>query len=141
MQGKIRIASQTDFNAISILDKEATDARLDRSIQIAKAIAETRCYVMASGLEIQGFAIGNLHAFRGMDFLDLVVVSPHNRRQGIASSLITHFRSLSKTAECWTSTNKSNIPMIALLRKLQWCESEHIEELDPGDPELFFYIN
>jgi GNAT superfamily N-acetyltransferase len=76
-----------------------------------------------------------------MDFLDLVVVDPSNRREGIATLLITHFRETSRTAERWTSTNESNQIMISLLRKLGWHESDHIEQLDLGDPELFFHTN
>lgn len=30
--------------------------------------------------------------------------------------------------------------MISLLRKLGWKESGHTEDLDLGDPDLFFYI-
>lgn len=141
MQRTIRNAEPTDFDAISNLDKEVIGTRLDRSGRIATAIAELGCNVMASGSNIQGFSIASPNAFRGMDFLDLVVVSPLNRRQGIATHLIAHFRETSKTPERWTSTNQSNQAMISLLRKLNWHESDHIEELDLGDPEMFFYIN
>lgn len=139
-QGKIRFAIPSDLDALSRLDKEATRLGLDRSGQIAKAISEYRCHVMAAGLVIQGFTIRSPQAFQGMDFLDLIVVAPEYRGQKIATSLLAHFSEMSDSAECWTSTNQSNIPMISLLRKLQWCESDHIEELDEGDPELFFYI-
>lgn len=141
MQDKIRVADAADLDSICHLDAEASGFTLDRTKEISRAVYEARCFVMASGANIQGFAIRSPQGFRGMDFLDLVVVSLHERRQGIATSLITHFRNMSRTAECWTSTNQSNLPMIALLRKLQWRESGHIEQLDLGDPELFFFIN
>lgn len=76
-----------------------------------------------------------------MDFLDLIVVGSAYRRQGIATSLITNFSEMSDTDECWTSTNQSNRAMISLLTKLHWYKSDHSEELDEGDPELFFFIN
>jgi len=140
MQAKIRVATPADFDAIRILDQEATGSTLDRSSEITKAIADLRCHVMAEGSDIRGFTIRSPHAFRGWDFLDLVVVSASYRRRGVATLLITHFSETSNTNERWTSTNESNRPMISLLRKLHWCESDHVEELDPGDPELFFYI-
>lgn len=140
MQAKIRFATPADFDAILSLDKEATDSTLDRSQQIAEAIAESRCQVMAAGPDIQGFAIKSSKAFRGMDFLDLLVVGSPYRRRGIATSLITHFSEMSDTDESWTSSNQSNQPMISLLTKLHWCQSDHSEELDQGDPEWFFFI-
>ncbi|HEY3293129.1 MAG TPA: GNAT family N-acetyltransferase, partial [Candidatus Nanopelagicaceae bacterium] len=93
------------------------------------------------GSSIQGFAIHKPQAFRGMDFMDLLVVDPSFRRKGIATLLLVHFVENSNTPQSWTSTNRSNGPMISLLRKLNWCESDHIEELDPGDPDLFFFTN
>jgi hypothetical protein len=53
--------------------------------------------------------------------------------------LIAHFPEMSKTIECWTSANQSNQAMISLPRKLGWQESDYTEELDLGDPELFFF--
>lgn len=140
MEQVIRNAYPVDFEAISNLDLEIIGFAKDRSENIAKAISETRCKVVESSSAIQGFSIASPTAFRGMDFLDLVVVSPSSRRQGIATLLIKHFRESATTPECWTSTNQSNVAMISLLRKLGWHESDHVEELDLGDPELFFFI-
>ena len=141
MELKIRTAEPVDFDAIAALDREVIGSALDRSEKIAKAISEKRCSVAESNSVIQGFSIAIPKSFRGMDFLDLVVVSPSRRRQGIATLLIAHFRKTSTSSECWTSTNESNQRMISLLRKLGWHESDHIEQLDLGDPELFFHTN
>lgn len=141
MERIIRNAEPADFDAISNLDREVIGSALDRSENIARAISEFRCDVVECDSVILGFSIAIPKSFRGMDFLDLVVVSPSSRRQGIATLLIAHFRKTSTTAECWTSTNQSNAAMISLLRKLDWQESDHVEYLDLGDPELFFHIN
>lgn len=138
MQERIRVAVAEDFYAIRNVDREFVGDRLDRSSQISKAIDEMRCHIMSSDPTIQGFAISSHGTFKGMDFLDLVVVDPASRRQGIASLLIKNFQETCATTQCWTSTNQSNTAMISLLRKLGWQESDHIEELDPGDPDLFF---
>lgn len=141
MQERIRIAVAEDFYAIRNVDREFVGGRLNRSSQISKAIDEMRCHVMSSGSIIQGFAVCSRRSFREMDFLDLIVVDPLSRRQGVASLLIKNFQETGTTTQCWTSTNQSNTAMISLLRKLGWQESDHIEELDPGDPELFFFIH
>ena len=39
----------------------------------------------------------------------------------------------------FTSTNRSNLPMLNLLRKEQWLFSGELVGLDEGDPELVFY--
>ena len=119
MERIIRSAEFADFDAISNLDRE----------------------VIESDSIIQGFSIASPKTFRGMDFLDLVVVRHSSRRQGIATLLISHFRKTSTTSKCWTSTNESNHAMISLLRELNWHESDHVEELDLGDLKLFFYIS
>lgn len=43
------------------------------------------------------------------------------------------------TPKLFTSTNVSNLPMQALLRKLGYHESGIIFNLDPGDPELVYW--
>jgi N-acetylglutamate synthase-like GNAT family acetyltransferase len=141
MKQMLRKAEVVDFDAIATLDKEVIETTLVRSEKITRAIRESRCNVVISSSTVQGFAISNPKAFKGMDFLELVVVNPSTRRLGIATLLISRFRESSNTPECWTSTNQSNQAMITLLRKLGWYESDHVEELDLGDPELFFYIN
>jgi hypothetical protein len=39
----------------------------------------------------------------------------------------------------FTSTNRSNDAMRALLRTEGWSSSGELDGLDPGDPELVFY--
>ena len=141
MQSKIRRAESDDIVAIQNLDGQALNSAFNREEQIRAAVLEYRCHVMATGSSIQGFAIHKPQAFRGMDFMDLLVVDPSFRRKGIATLLLVHFVENSNTPQSWTSTNRSNGPMISLLRKRNWCESDHIEELDPGDPDLFFFTN
>jgi hypothetical protein len=43
-------------------------------------------------------------------------------------------------AKLFTSTNRSNLPMQALLAKLGFVQCGEVNELDPGDPELFFVL-
>lgn len=139
MQKLIRIANLADFDAIQHLDQRVATSNLDRSARIMQAVNENGCYALISNSFIQGFALIQQNAFRRMDFLDLLVVDPVFRRQGVASSLIKHFIENATTEFCWTSTNASNTPMITLLKKSGWINSGYREELDPEDPDIFFY--
>ena len=44
-------------------------------------------------------------------------------------------------SEIWTSTNRSNLAMRALLAKLEWKFCGDLNGLDEGDPEMFFKSN
>ena len=44
-----------------------------------------------------------------------------------------------KKEKLFTSTNKSNVPMQKLMEKLKYKKSGIVHNLDPGDPELFFF--
>lgn len=139
MQNIIRIADIADFAAILDIDQKVVGDELNRFDQIFQAVQEDRCHVLLSDSRIVAFMIFTPQSFRGMDFLNLLVVDPTYRRQGVATALIGEFMKNSITPECWTSTNVSNQNMLSLLRKLEWIESDHIEELDPGDPDIFFF--
>lgn len=140
MQNTIRIANAQDFFAIMGIDQRVIGNELDRTDQILQAIGESNCHVLFIDSRIVGFEIATPESFRGMDFLDLLVVDHAYRSQGIATALVSYFIKNSSTSECWTSTNESNVGMISLLKKLGWTESGHKEDLDPGDPDLFFSI-
>jgi len=46
-----------------------------------------------------------------------------------------------ETRKLFTSTNESNQPMQQLLSVLGYVPSGVIHNLDPGDPELVFYLD
>ena len=141
MQNKIQWASAKDLDASLEINQKVVGPDQNRSAQISKAVRERRCRVLISNSRITGFMISSPRSFKEMDFLNLLVVDPEYRRKGIASSLIDQFRADSTTAECWTSTNASNQDMLKLLENLSWAESEYSEELDPGDPDVFFFTH
>ncbi len=85
-----------------------------------------------------GYAVTHRHFF-GQPMLELVMVAPDFRRQGIGAQLIGAAISAADPV-LWTSTNQSNRPMQALLERLGFVRSGIIEGLDPGDPELVYRI-
>jgi hypothetical protein len=46
----------------------------------------------------------------------------------------------STTADVFTSTNESNLPMQALLNSEGWVLSGKLVGLDDGDPELVYFL-
>ncbi|HAA85639.1 MAG TPA: N-acetyltransferase, partial [Kosmotogaceae bacterium] len=56
----------------------------------------------------------------------------------IGSMLMRHVEGLCESERLFTSTNQSNEPMQSLLEKMGYKRSGVIDDLDPGDPEVFF---
>lgn len=140
MNREIRWAVETDRAAIWHIDKEVVGKLPGRSEQIARAIEKQLCKVILSNSKIVGFMIWNASSFRGSDFLALLVVDASNRRQGLASALLNDFRDMSERGIVWTSTNTSNAGMRSLLKKSKWVESDYSEDVDPGDPDIFYFL-
>jgi GNAT superfamily N-acetyltransferase len=75
--------------------------------------------------------------FFGKPFVSLLVVHPAARRQGLGRAHLAQATG-GGHGELWTSTNRSNAAMRALLAKTGWQFCGELVGLDPGDPELFF---
>ena len=68
----------------------------------------------------------------------MLFVELYHRRSGIGSALIKYVEGFCKSDRIFTSTNASNKPMQDLLKKLEYNQSGIVNDLDPGDPELFY---
>jgi len=53
--------------------------------------------------------------------------------------LLRHLISICRTPKLFSSTNRSNLPMQALLLKTGFAESGIVYNLDAGDPEVIYY--
>jgi ribosomal protein S18 acetylase RimI-like enzyme len=69
----------------------------------------------------------------------MLYIKEEYRRRGIGIRLIKHLESKCKVEKLFTSTNKSNKPMQKLLNKMNYQKSGIVHNLDPGDPELFYF--
>jgi GNAT superfamily N-acetyltransferase len=88
---------------------------------------------------VSGYAVVRSHSFFGRDFVELLAVAADERRHGVGGLLLQQAVGLSSTKRIFTSTNRSNTPMIGLLEKEGWQFSGQLEGIDEGDPELVYY--
>jgi ribosomal protein S18 acetylase RimI-like enzyme len=130
-------ATGDDYDAVRALDRLLAGVR-DRGEALRSWIAAGECVVARDGNVVPGFAVADC-SFFAQGFLVLLVVHPDRRRQGIASMLVRYVEEHCPAAKLFTSTNRSNTAMQAVLRSLGFLESGVVENLDEGDPELIYF--
>jgi ribosomal protein S18 acetylase RimI-like enzyme len=79
-----------------------------------------------------------LTEFFGHRFVNVLAVASHERRNGHAGVLLAAAEANLPTDRIFTSTNRSNTPMHALLARYGWSRCGEVDQLDPGDPEVFY---
>lgn len=67
------------------------------------------------------------------------MVAPALRGQGIGSTLLAALQQQCRTEKLFTSVNASNTGMQALLLRQGFVLSGQVDNLDDGDPELFYF--
>ncbi|CAI0859327.1 GNAT family N-acetyltransferase [Serratia ficaria] len=135
---RIRPATEADVAALIAIDSVAPqDAH--RRVQIRQWCMAGNCY-LAEGEEGQLMAYGVLNGhFFGCGFIEMLMVAAGGRRHGTGARMIAALISRCPQPKLFTSTNRSNLPMRALLLKAGFIESGYIENLDENDPELVFF--
>lgn len=108
-----------------------------RRAQLASWAARSEVLIALLDNDIVGFAVLT-EGFFHQPFIELVIVGEAHRRHGYGRALVNHCVDASPNAKVWTSTNRSNAPMQALLARAGFIQSGHVDNLDPGDPELIF---
>ena len=130
----VRPASVADLDAVIGI----APAGAERREAIAEWVHSGQCHVLWQ----DGFAAGYTaftRTFFRSPFIEMLVVSPLVRRQGVGRTLVEHCIGLVPAGDkLWTSTNQSNTPMQALLPPLGFVRTGMFEHLDPGDPELIY---
>ncbi len=111
----------------------------DRHLAMLRRSLGTRhCVVAEAGPDVVGMAVWDREFF-ARPFIWMLGVHPRHHRQGIASALVGRIEELCAGGPLYTSTNKSNLAMQALCKGRGYLESGFLDNLDPGDPEIFFY--
>jgi ribosomal protein S18 acetylase RimI-like enzyme len=137
-QGHVRRATLEDIDAVLHLDRRNPVGH-ERSELLGLRVRSGECLLLEREGEPVGYLIMRSRGFFGRDFIELLVVAAAERRMGIASRLLNEALEQSSTQETFTSTNESNVAMIALLHKHDWTFSGQLEGIDEGDPEFVFY--
>ena len=132
----VRKAHTGDIGGIVATDHVA-GVDVERLQFIRKSLESASVYVATIEEEIVGYCVFD-HSFFSRGFISLLIVHPEHRRKGIGSELVRHVEHLCESERLFTSTNQSNKPMQSLLRKMGYKRSGVVDDLDPGDPEVFF---
>ncbi len=138
-QAQTRRAVADDLQAILRVDHVAATGDRERTEFLKHRLDLGECRVYLDHEVVAGFAVVKPAHFFGRDFIELIVVAAAHRRSGIGRILLREAVATAGTAQVFTSTNRSNRPMRALLAAEGWSFSGELDGLDEGDPELVFY--
>jgi len=131
----LRPATTDDLAAILAVDRDhGVEPRVE---WLRRRIDRGECMLALVNGELAGFLVDD-DAFFDRTFIRLVVVNKKHRRNGVANALVADAESRARTHTVFSSSNRSNTAMHALLRKRGWVESGIIEGLDELDPEVVF---
>ena len=134
----VRIADSSDLPAAMAMDVVAArDAH--RRDWLTRAFAGEKDRVARLALldgDPAGFIV--VGEFLSFPFVDLIVTAESARRRGVASALMAEFERAHAGQKLFVSTNVSNARMRALLVGRGYVLSGQVDNVDPGDPELFF---
>jgi aminoglycoside 6'-N-acetyltransferase I len=128
-----RFALAADLPAIQALDRSAAEP----GHLVWQAISDQRCAVEWQEGTLAGVVVWTAGFFR-QGFVERLHVAPEHRRQGVGGRLLAFAERYSPTPTLWTSTNRSNVPMQALLAKRGWTFAGKLSGLDPGGPQRVY---
>ena len=136
---KIRDGKPSDRDAIIAFD-HVVRFEPGRIPFIDRVLRTATCLV--AECEGRVVAYGSLeYTFYDNGFVSMLYVAEPERRRGIGRSLMGALAERCRTPKLFTSTNESNKPMRTLLQLLGYVPSGVIENLDPGDPELVYFLD
>jgi len=133
---KIRKAKTDDIDRLKQIDHLSYQPA--RASFIERAVSSGTAWVVVVKSEVVAYAVLN-HSYFERPTIAMLMVDSHQRRTGIGNRLVEYLEQICDGPEIWTSTNLSNTPMQRLLVKRGYHLTGFIDNLDPGDPELFYF--
>lgn len=134
----VRRADACDLDALAALNP---GLRQDNhgTARTLRSLASGTLLVACEGERVVGYLALD-HQFFGRAFVEYLLVHPDARRRGHGLALMRAAAKLAGSSPLFTSTNRSNAPMQALLTKLGFSRCGEVDQLDPSDPELFYVL-
>ena len=139
MDIQLRDATTDDRNSIIAFDHIAQSDPL-RVNFIDRVLGSELCLVAERDGQVIAYGVLE-YTFFDNGFISMIYVAPSDRRLGVGSALVAALTERCKTAKLFTSTNQSNVPMQRLLERHGFTSSGIIHNLDPGDPELVYFLD
>jgi ribosomal protein S18 acetylase RimI-like enzyme len=104
---------------------------------IQHALGTKECVVAEIDGAIAGFAVWD-RGFYARPFMWMLGFAPDHRHHGVASALIERVEHLNAGHRLHTSTNESNDAMQRVLEGRGFTKVGRLDDLDAGDPEIFY---
>ena len=133
----IRTATPPDLAALVAIDSFA-HSHVERVEFLRRSLALGQCVVAAINTDVVGHAILN-YTFFEFGFVQLVVVAPAHRRQGVGFRLLEALERRCSSTKLFASANSSDVAARRLFIRAGFIESGHVENLDPNDPEVVYF--
>jgi len=134
---EVKLAAQGDLAGLRFIDP-LLRADPDRAELVRDSVKQGRCIAALDGEGVAGYAVIS-NRFLGKPFVDLLIVGPAHRRQGIGTLLLRDAEKRCCGPKLFTSCNRSNLPAQYLFEKCGFQRSGQIYNLDAGDPELIYF--
>jgi len=141
----LRTVRADDVPALLALEPGSWSAAAQRAELLAGLLLaaatgrDPRCLVADRAGRPAGYVLCRPEHLLGKDFVELLLVAPRHRRQGLGLTLLRAAAADCGGRQVWTSTNASNLPIRALLAGDGWVCAGRLHGFDDGDPELFFH--
>lgn len=136
---KIRDATAADRDPILAFDSLAASDP-GRARFLDRVLRSETCIVAERRGRVVGYAVLE-YSFYENGFISMLYVAEPERRRGVGRALMEALAARCRTPKLFTSTNESNGPMRELVARLGYIPSGVIQNLDPGDPELVYFLD
>jgi ribosomal protein S18 acetylase RimI-like enzyme len=132
----VRPAEASDVDSILHMDSSAQCDQARRSL-VQSAVGRGECWIAIDNQVPVGFGIMS-YVFFDRGFVSLVYVDSTQRRRGVGTCLFDEFEGRCRSNRISTSANLSNRISQAFLVSRGYILSGMVQDLDEGDPEMFF---
>lgn len=133
---KVRRAQAADLKDVIACDDYAPQ-HPDRLFRIEQSLLAGDCRLA----EREGYVVGYVlvkHDFFGHEFVDVLMVHPAHRREGVGRALLQACVERCEAGLLFTSANESNDPAIRLFELVGFRRCGQIDGLNPDCAELAY---